>query len=532
MLRITQLKIKVSHTEAELVSAICRTLSIRADELSEYRIIRRSVDARKKPVIMYSYTIDILTPKEAAILKKNRNNPNIIKADEVLYEFPCGMPDRQKQTKRPVIIGSGPAGLFCALMLAEHGYRPIVLERGECVEKRMERVREFWETGKLSPDSNVQFGEGGAGTFSDGKLNTLVKDISGRNRKVLEIFVKAGAPEDILYVNKPHIGTDILCRVVKNIRQEIGSLGGEIRFNSRVSEFIICKGRISGVRVNEKDIIEADTVVLAVGHSARDTFSELYSKGTDMEQKAFAAGVRIQHPQSMINISQYGEAYPDCLPAADYKLTYQASNNRGVYSFCMCPGGYVVNASSEQGRLAVNGMSYRDRAGKNANSAIIVTVTPEDFGSTHPLAGVEYQRRLEESAYSAAGGRIPLQLFGDFARHSQSPAAESIEPQVKGEYSFGADLWNILPEYICSALLEGIRHFGTRIKGFDRDDAILAAVESRTSSPVRIKRNEELESNIKGLYPCGEGAGYAGGITSAAMDGLKVAEAIAKKYMP
>ncbi len=536
MIRINQLKLKVTHSKAEFEVAICKALRISREQILQYKIIKRSTDARKKDNIIYSYVVDVAVTNESGVLNKNKNNRDIVKSNEVKYVFPNlkegeVLADRQKLAHRPVIIGTGPAGLFCGLMLARSGYRPIILERGECVENRQKSVEEFWNGGKLNTNSNVQFGEGGAGTFSDGKLNTLVKDVSGRNKAVLDLFYEAGAPEEITYINKPHIGTDILCNVVRNMRKEIESLGGEVRFESQVTDFLIEKGKIKAVEINSSKTIETDVAVLAIGHSARDTFKILYELGADMEQKAFAVGVRIQHPQQMINISQYGEDYPDCLPAADYKLTYQASNDRGVYSFCMCPGGFVVNASSEEGRLAINGMSYSDRAGENANSALIVTVKPEDFASKHPLAGVEFQRSLEENAFKAADGRIPTQYVGEFLNNGV-PENINVTAQFKGEYEQGTDMRDLLPDFICDALAESLGFFGQKIKGFDRDDAIIAAVESRTSSPVRINRDEYFESNIKGLYPCGEGAGYAGGITSAAMDGLKIAEAIAKKYMP
>ncbi|MBE5949561.1 MAG: FAD-dependent oxidoreductase [Lachnospiraceae bacterium] len=536
MIRINQLKLKVTHSKIEFETAICKALRISREQVLQYKIIKRSTDARKKDNIIYSYVVDVAVANESGVLNKNKNNKDITKFNEVKYVFPNlqegeVLANRQKLMYRPVIIGTGPAGLFCGLMLARAGYKPIILERGECVEKRQKSVEEFWNGGKLNTNSNVQFGEGGAGTFSDGKLNTLVKDVSGRNKKVLELFAEAGAPEEITYINKPHIGTDILCDVVRNMRKEIESLGGEVRFESQVTDFVIEQDRVKGVVVNGSETIETETIVLAIGHSARDTFEMLLKRGADMEQKAFAVGVRIQHPQQMINVSQYGEDYPDCLPAADYKLTYQASNDRGVYSFCMCPGGFVVNASSEEGRLAINGMSYSDRAGKNANSALIVTVKPEDFENEHPLAGVEFQRRLEEKAYNAANGKIPTQYVGEFLSKGE-PDDIKVTPQFKGESVPGANMRDILPGFICDALSESLEFFGHRIKGFDRGDAILAAVESRTSSPVRINRDENFESNIKGLYPCGEGAGYAGGITSAAMDGLKIAEAIAKKYVP
>ena len=542
MIRISQLRLRVTHSDSALREAVCKCLKIKSDALHELKIIKRSLDARKKPDIFYIYTVDVKVLGEDKVLKQNSNNKDITKAEEKPYKFPEVKVSDNVQ--RPVIIGTGPAGLFCALMLAEHGFKPIVFERGEVVEKRMASVQSFWEGGVLKPDSNVQFGEGGAGTFSDGKLNTLVKDVSGRNKKVLQMFVEAGAPGDILYVNKPHIGTDILCEVVRNMRKKITGLGGEIHFESKVVDIIVENDRIKAVVVEGSDgsvqTVEADEVVLAVGHSARDTFMMLFDKGIQMEPKSFAVGVRIQHPQEMINISQYGEDYPDVLPAADYKLTYQASNGRSVYSFCMCPGGYVVNASSEEGRLAINGMSYRDRGSLNANSALIVSVTPEDFGSDSPLAGVEFQRHLEENAYRVAEGKIPIERLGSFFERQEGIKAEAgtkaedaTVPQFRGLFAESEEtaMSEILPDYMCEALNEGIRYFGTRIKGFDREDAIISAVESRTSSPVRITRDENFESNIKGLYPCGEGAGYAGGITSAAMDGIKVAEAIAKKFI-
>lgn len=428
-----------------------------------------------------------------------------------------------------MIIGSGPAGLFCGLMLARHGYAPILLERGEDVDTRTKKVEEFWGGGGLDPLSNVQFGEGGAGTFSDGKLNTLVKDPAGRNRLVMEIFSEFGADPAICYQQKPHLGTDVLSRIVRNIREEIRNLGGEVRFSSQVTELLITGGVLNGVMVNGVERVETEAVVLAVGHSARDTFEMMAGLAVPMEPKAFAVGLRIQHPQEMINLSQYHRADASLLGAASYKLTRQTSQSRGVYSFCMCPGGYVVNASSEPGRLAVNGMSYHDRRGVNANSALIVTVTPEDFPGNGPLAGVAYQRMLEETAYRIADGRIPVQLYGDFRAGTISRGFGSVAPQFKGDFGF-ADLRAAFPDYLGGALVEGVEYFGRIIAGFDREDAILAGIESRTSSPLRILRNSQFESKIKGLFPCGEGAGYAGGITSAAMDGIRVAEEIAGRY--
>ena len=429
---------------------------------------------------------------------------------------------------RPVIIGAGPAGLFCAYFLAIHGIAPIILERGEPIEQRVLQVEQFWQEGTLNPESNVQFGEGGAGTFSDGKLNTMVKDPSGRIQKVLEIFVEHGAPKEILYWNKPHIGTDNLRHIIVSMRKHMESLGAEFRFSSKVTDVLLKEdGTLQGVEINHSEQLPCEVVVAAIGHSARDTFEMLSKKPLSMEQKAFAIGVRIEHPQEMIGYSQYSNAFLD-LPPADYKLTHQTDSGRGVYSFCMCPGGFVVNASSELGRTVVNGMSNHDRGEKNANSALIVTVTPEDFakeGFDGPLAGVQFQRKWEEATYQEGRGKIPIQLFGDLLRGQKSDTIGEIIPNTKGTYVL-ADLRNCLPDYIIESLKEGILAFDKKIAGFAREDAVLLGVETRTSSPVRIVRSEHLQSAITGFYPCGEGAGYAGGIMSAAVDGIKVFEAI------
>lgn len=529
MIRINQIKLPIDHTKEQLLEKAAKLLKLPVSAVRDLRIVKQSLDARKKEEIHYIYTVDVSTDKEAAVIKKARN-VNILAAPDQQYRFPASGTAPMKH--RPVIIGSGPAGLFCGLMLAKQGYRPIILERGEAVDERFRRVNAYWE-GKegLHPNSNVQFGEGGAGTFSDGKLNTLVKDPSGRNRKVLEIFAEAGADSSILYWNKPHIGTDVLRGVVKNIRSQILDLGGEVRFLSQATGFRIEHGRLTGLQINHEAYIDTQAVVLATGHSARDTFQALEQAGVYMEQKAFAVGLRIQHPQSMVNKAQYGAKYADRLGAADYKLTRQCTTGRGVYSFCMCPGGYVVNASSEEGRIAVNGMSDHARDSRNANSAIIVTVTPEDFGSREPLSGVAFQRRLEELAYKMGEGRIPLQLYGDFKADKASKALGETAPVLKGGYTL-SNLRPIFTEAVSASLIEGIESFDRIIPGFARFDALLAGVESRTSSPVRITRDEGFESSVKGLYPCGEGAGYAGGITSAAMDGIKVAEEIARRYAP
>lgn len=528
--RIQQLKLPVTHTEQELRDRIIRTLRIRPEELIRYEIVRRSLDARKEE-LRYVYLIDADVKREAAVLKKCRGSAE--KAKRVRYRFP--EPGTGRLSHRPVIVGTGPAGLFCGLMLARAGYAPVLLERGQRAEERVETVDRFWRLGILDPQSNVQFGEGGAGTFSDGKLNTLVKDPAGRNRKVLELFVEAGAPKEILYEQKPHLGTDLLVGIVRCMREEIVRLGGDIRFGCRMTDLVLESGAVRGIVTRsggrEPEVLKAEQVVLAIGHSARDTFAVLKERGVPMQPKAFAVGVRVEHPQEMINRSQYGEGYPGGLPPASYKVTRRLEDGRGVYSFCMCPGGYVVDASSEKDMLAVNGMSYQARDGRNANSAMIVTVTPADYGGTDVLAGVEFQRKLERAAYELGGGRIPVQTFGDFCADRASVRLGDISPCIKGAYEL-TSVRAIFPPELSRALEEGIRGCGRLIPGFAGPDAVLSGVESRTSSPVRILRNEELESGISGLYPCGEGAGYAGGITSAAMDGLKIAEAIAKKYAP
>ena len=525
MIRISQLKLPVGHSREELVHKIQKSLHLKHDHF-EYEIIRQSLDARKKQDKKFVYTIDVQLPNEKRILQKVHDK-NIMLIESAQYHFPAhgSIP----LTDRPVIVGSGPAGLFCAWYLAREGYRPILFERGEEARKRMATVEEFWKKGKLNPNSNVQFGEGGAGTFSDGKLNTLVKDVSGRNREVLRRFVSAGAPEEILYQQKPHLGTDVLVGIVEKLRMEILNMGGDIYFQSQVTDIRMEEGRLSQIQINGETWLNTQVCVFAIGHSARDTFRMLYDHHVPMEPKSFAVGVRIEHPQKMINLSMYGEEENEYLGAASYKLTHTCADGRGVYTFCMCPGGYVVNASSEDGYLAVNGMSYQARDSRNANSALIVTVTPEDFGSMNPLAGVEFQRKLEKAAFDLADGKIPVQKFEDYCNHTASLEMGEISPCMKGSWQW-ADVRRIFPKEIGDAIEEGIYSFGKKIRNFDRPDALISGVESRSSSPVRISRNEKFQSDYLGIYPCGEGAGYAGGITSAAMDGIKVAEAIAKKY--
>lgn len=528
MLRIGQIKIPYRDGDSKVYKTLLKKLHIQEQEILSWKIFKKSIDARKKQEIMSVYTVDIELKHENAFLKRNRNR-NIQKIEHKEYQFPKAgerLPDHPI-----VIVGSGPAGLFCALMLARYGYRPILLERGMDVERRQDAVERFWKTGEFQPNTNVQFGEGGAGTFSDGKLNTLVKDPFGRHRKVLELFVEFGAEPEILYVNKPHIGTDVLCHIVKAMREEIIALGGEVRFESKLTDIRTEKGQLTSICVNDEIWMDCECLVLAVGHSARDTFMMLKKRGLPMTAKSFAIGVRIEHPQEMINRSQYGMDRDDILGSASYKLTHTASNGRGVYTFCMCPGGYVVNASSEEGGCVVNGMSYHGRDSANANSAVIVTVTPEDFPSEDVMAGVEFQRFWEQRAYMEGNGRVPVQLYGDFCEDRVSQDFGKVKPVHKGATAF-ADLNRCLPAYVCESLKEGIKAFGHKIQGYDREDAILSGVETRTSSPIRMERDGDFQSEIRGIYPCGEGAGYAGGITSAAMDGLRIAEAIRKVYSP
>lgn len=523
MLRISDIKLGTDDTESDLRKKVLKLLGVK--NVKSFEISKKSIDARKKPDIHYVYSVDVETDNEEYYAKKIKNSQILKKKT---YEFPkCG-----KFDKPVVIVGTGPAGLMCGLTLAQNGYKVILLERGKCVEERMKDVEAFWEAGFLNPESNVQFGEGGAGTFSDGKLTTGIKDF--RIRKVLEEFHKHGAPKEILYYSKPHVGTDNLSKMVASIRSEIRKLGGEVRFSNKLVNVKTDNGEICGAVVDSDSgeyVIETNNIVLAIGHSARDTFYMLHEKKLFMTPKAFAIGVRVEHPAYLINESQYGKEYPEELPTASYKLTHQCeSTGRGIYSFCMCPGGYVVNSSSEKGRLCVNGMSYHDRAGRNSNTALITTVTPEDFSSDSPLAGLEFQRKYEKLAYKIGNGKIPVQLFGDFMKKQVSTKIGTVTPSIKGDWQF-ANLHECLPDYVCESLLEGMKAFGRKIKGYDAEDAVFSGVETRTSSPLRMERNKKFESNIKGFFPCGEGAGYAGGITSAAMDGIKTAEAIAEKIL-
>ena len=535
MIRINQMKMPSEHKQEDLIKKAAKILRISPQQIDALQIIKKSVDARKKPDIYLVYTVDVTVADEEKVLAICHGKTGQIQVVTIKeYLFPP--PGKKELRNRPIIVGTGPAGLFCGYMLAKHGYRPILLERGREAKIRLADVQRFWQEGVLDPDSNVQFGEGGAGTFSDGKLNTLVKDPRGRNREVLKILVEAGAPEDILYEAKPHIGTDILIRVVTNLRRQILAWGGEVRFQTKVVDLIVEQNRVVGVVTQEDGCIESDVVILAIGHSARDTFSMLAKRGIPMEAKAFAVGLRIEHPRKFIEQIQYGRK-ADNLPAA----TYKATDGRGVYSFCMCPGGYVVNASSEPGRIAVNGMSYRKRDGANSNSAIIVTVTPEDYGGAGPLAGVAFQRRLEEKAYEIGGGAVPVEPYAAFRQavllHDTEPLPASeiaahypeFTPAVKGRWCMAA-VHDILPARLNKSLVEGIDKIGQSMKGFADANAFVSGIESRTSSPVRISRDDRGQSAVTGLYPCDEGAGYAGGITSAAMDGILIAEKVASVY--
>lgn len=525
LIRVRQVVVNVEAAyEENIKQALAHKLKISKEEILSYQIHKESIDARKKPTIYFIYEMDVCIMKEEEVLKKNKNK-DIYKTPLEKYTFkPTG---KIPMKNRPVVVGMGPAGLFASYMLAMEGYQPILIERGKCVEERRGDVEAFWKTGILNPGSNVQFGEGGAGTFSDGKLNTLIKDRENRMRKVFEIFVHHGAPKEILYKNKPHIGTDNLFFILQSIREEIKKMGGEIYYNTCLTDLEIKENKLEGIVLQDGKTIKTNVLVLAIGHSSRDTYEMLYQKGIKMAAKPFAVGVRIMHSQEEINKSQYGCSHHRILGEASYKLTHQAQNGRGVYTFCMCPGGYVVNASSEKDHLAINGMSNYKRQSGTANSAVVVTVTPKDFGE-NPMDGINYQRGLEKKAYAVGKGKIPIQFLKDFRENKESKDKEISIP-FKGNIHF-TNLNAIFPPTICESLKEGIDAFGKKIKGFADDDTLLAAVESRTSSPIRIVRDEEGVSNIEGIYPSGEGAGYAGGITSAAMDGIKTYEWIAKKY--
>ena len=527
MLRLTEIKLPLDHPEDDLKAAILARLGIAADELIGYSIFRRGFDARKLSAIQFVYTLEVEVRDEAALLARLKNVPHISPAPDTAYHFVAQAP--KDLTERPIVIGTGPCGIFAGLILAQMGFRPIILERGKAVRERTKDTFGLWRQGKLDPESNVQFGEGGAGTFSDGKLHSQIKDPKHYGRKVLTEFVKAGAPPEILYVSKPHVGTFRLVGVVETMRHTIEQLGGEIRFQSKVADIVIDNGQVSGVVLASGERIASNHVVLAVGHSARDTFEMLHSRGVYMEAKPFSIGFRIEHPQSLIDRARYGRnAGNPQLGAADYKLVHHCANGRSVYSFCMCPGGTVVASTSEEGCVVTNGMSQYSRNERNANSGIVVGIMPQDYPGD-VLAGVAFQRQWEQRAFELGGKNYcaPVQLVGDFLAGRPSTTLGTVEPS----YTPGVhltDLSTALPDYAIAAIREAIPAFDKQLKGFALGDAVLTGVETRTSSPVRIKRREDFQSmNISGLYPAGEGAGYAGGILSAAVDGIEVAEAVA-----
>ena len=549
MLRITELRLALDHADDALRLAIVRHLGVTDAELVAFTIFKRSFDARKKTAIQLIYTLDCELRDEAAVFAKLAGQPHIKFTPDTTYHFIGHAPANAAPEPRPLVIGFGPCGIFAALVLAQMGLRPIVLERGKPVRERTRDTWGLWRQGVLDPESNVQFGEGGAGTFSDGKLWSQISDSRHLTRKVLTEFVKAGAPEEILFVAKPHIGTFRLVGVVEKMRAEIEQLGGEVRFGQRVTDVLIEVGHVRGVTVNNGQQIDADHVVLALGHSARDTFAMLHERGVFMEAKPFSIGFRIEHPQSIIDAARFGpNAGNVILGAADYKLVHHAKNGRSVYSFCMCPGGTVVAATSEAGRVVTNGMSQYSRNKRNANAGIVVGITPQDYrqagqgggnhaGTVNPLDGVAFQRHWESRAFELGGGAYaaPAQLVGDFIKGQKSAVLGSVLPS----YQPGVTLTDLgcsanpsLPLYAIDAIREALPAFERQIKGFNRSDAVLTGVETRTSSPLRITRGRDLQSrNVRGLYPAGEGAGYAGGIMSAGVDGIEVAEALARDLL-
>ena len=528
MLRLTELRLPLDHQPEAIKTAIAKKLAIAEADIQHIHIHKRSYDARKVSQIVLIYIVDIEVNNEATLLAKFKNDPHVQASPDMAYKFVAQAPSTL--TERPIIVGFGPCGILAALVLAQMGFKPIVLERGKEVRQRTKDTWVLWRKHILNPESNVQFGEGGAGTFSDGKLYSQIKDPRHLGRKVLEEFVKAGAPEEILYISKPHIGTFKLVTMVETIRQTIESLGGEIRFQQKVVDVLIDNGQMRGVRLENGEEIHSRHVVMALGHSARDTFTMLHERGVYMEAKPFSIGFRIEHPQGMINRCRFGTfAGHPLLGAADYKIVHHAQNGRAVYSFCMCPGGTVVAATSEPNRVVTNGMSQYSRNERNANSGLVVDIQPSDFGDSSPLAGIAFQRIWESKAFELGGGTYaaPAQLVGDFLAGRPSTKVGTVEPSYKPAVNW-CDLSSALPDYVITAMREALPEFDKKIKGYAMHDAVLTGVETRTSSPLRITRNHQCQSlNVKGLFPAGEGAGYAGGILSAGVDGIKVAEAVA-----
>lgn len=533
MLRLTDIRLPLGHSPDKLELAILKRLQITSAALRDYTVARLAFDARKRNVIVAVYSLDVDVVDESQLLLRFKDETHIKITPDTDYKFVAHAPDNL--TTRPVIIGTGPCGFMAGLLLAQMGFKPLILERGQEVRQRTKDTWALWRDHKLNPESNVQFGEGGAGTFSDGKLYTQIKDPRHLGVKVLQEFVKAGAPKEILHISKPHIGTFRLVGMLEKIREEIIGLGGEFRFDSRVTDIDIDAGRVRGVTLASGEHIESSHIVLAIGHSARDTFKVLFKRGVYIEAKPFSIGFRIEHPQSIIDQCRYGKfAGNDELGAADYKLVHHCKNGRSVYSFCMCPGGTVVAATSEEGHVVTNGMSQYSRKERNANSGIVVGITPKDFPDDNPLAGIELQRKLEARAFVLGGSNYdaPAQLVGDFLKEQPSTELGCVQPS----YTPGVhltDLSSALPEYAIEAIREALPVFGRKIKDFAMNDAVLTGVETRTSSPIRIKRDKTnyQSINTKGLYPAGEGAGYAGGILSAAVDGIEVAEAVALSIM-
>ncbi|MBL0059404.1 MAG: hypothetical protein IPP35_09900 [Elusimicrobia bacterium] len=525
MLRLEQVRLPVGHSDDDLRRAAGTALAVDPKDFGSFRVHRRGVDARHSRQIFFVYSVDVEVPDEGAVLSQKR--PHLAPVAEVLYSVPHVL---RPNSHRPLIVGTGPAGLFAGLWLAHAGARPLFLERGQPMEARVEDVGKMVSGGVFDPESNIQFGEGGAGTFSDGKLNTSIAD--PRCRWVLEQMAAAGAPSDILFKAKPHVGTDRIREVVKRFRSEIQERGGEFRFGTKVTGLVVREGRLAGLQVNHSNVIESDAVVLAIGNAARDTFEMLHQSGVFMEAKSFSIGARIEHPRAWVDRAFYGSlaGHPQ-LGAADYKMAHHGANGYSAYTFCMCPGGVVVPGASEEGGVVTNGMSEYARNQPNSNSALMVGVSPKDFGNDHPLAGVMFQREWERKAFALGGGKFkaPVQRVEDFMARRPSTRLGSVSPSYRPGVT-PANLWDCLPEFVCAGLKEALKIFAGRLKDFAHPDALLTGVETRSSSPVRIRRDDSFQTNLRGLYPAGEGAGYAGGIMSSAVDGIRVAETLFKRF--